>query len=56
LSTLLNNYYFKGNIVKHNFFKFPVLISLVALLILSAFAARADDKLDYLLGAGDSKS
>jgi polysaccharide export outer membrane protein len=51
---LLNNYYFKGDIVKQNFFKFPVLISLVVFLILSSFAARAGDKLDYLLGAGDS--
>ena len=37
-----------------NFFRFPVLINIVVFLMLSSFVASADDKVDYLLGAGDS--
>ncbi|MDI1277308.1 polysaccharide export protein EpsE [Methylobacter sp.] len=40
--------------MKQNFFKFPVLISIVIFLILSSLVASADDNVDYLLGTGDS--
>ncbi|MEZ0318324.1 MAG: polysaccharide biosynthesis/export family protein [Methylophilaceae bacterium] len=50
---LQSNFYVKGNIVKQNFIRFLALISMVLLSMLSSMAA-ADDKVDYLLGAGDS--
>ena len=46
--------YIKGDIVNQNFSKLLALISLLMFAVFMSASAKADDKVDYLLGAGDS--